>query len=120
MNINISSQHYEAGDELGRYIEKKLARLGRYVPRHARKTVHADVHLSQEQGKPTDSFECEVVLHLPHAEIVAKEATINMFAAIDIVEAKLKNQLLRYKEKSEDHKPPRVRFWRRLRSTRGL
>jgi ribosome-associated translation inhibitor RaiA len=35
---------------------------------------------------------------LPHDTINIKESTINMFAAIDIVEAKLKQQIQRHKE----------------------
>ena len=31
-----------------------------------------------------------------------KETTINIYAAVDIVEAKLKNQLTRYKQKHSD------------------
>ena len=48
---------------------------------------------------------CEAILHLPHETIMVKEATINMFAAVDIVEAKLKTQLKKYKD---THGNPRL------------
>ncbi len=38
-------------------------------------------------------------MHVPGARITAVESTINMFAAVDIVETKLKNQLKKHKEK---------------------
>ena len=41
---------------------------------------------------------CEVIMFLPHEEFVTKETTMNIFAAVDIVEAKLKNHLKKYKE----------------------
>jgi ribosome-associated translation inhibitor RaiA len=36
---------------------------------------------------------------LPNENIAIHESTVNMFAAVDIVETKLKNQLKKYKEK---------------------
>jgi ribosome-associated translation inhibitor RaiA len=37
-------------------------------------------------------------LHLPHETIVIKESTVNLFAAVDIAEAKLRLQLKKYKD----------------------
>lgn len=115
MKVTIVAQHYETTDDLERYIVRKLDKLTRYVPRHARHTVHAEVLLKEHHSQSTNPYECEVILRLPHGEIVAKEATINMFAAVDIVEAKVKNQLVKYKGKTVEHDPWRSRVWRRMR-----
>ena len=45
-----------------------------------------------------------VVLRVPHGVLDASETTINMFAAIDIVETKLKLQLKKYKDSHTDAK----------------
>ncbi len=41
---------------------------------------------------------CEVILHLPKEVITVSETTLNMYAAVDIVEMKLKHQITKYKE----------------------
>lgn len=89
----------ELNDDIHKYINTKIAKLDRYMNKHARKSVHAEVMLMQDKGKKSDRFTAEVVLHMPGEVITAKEATLNIYAAIDIVEAKLKNQIRKYKEK---------------------
>lgn len=116
--IEISGIHYEVGDEIKKYLTKKLGKLDKYVPRHARKTVHLEVKLSERQTK-SDRNQCEVIVHLPDQKLTAKEATINMFAAIDIVEAKIGNQLKKYKAlHGGDHKDHRGILRRFRRSQR--
>lgn len=95
-HIDISGIHYEVSDDLKKYITKKVGKLDRFVPRHARKSIHVEVKLSELKTK-SDRNQCEIILHLPDHQIVAKEATVNMFAAIDIAETKVKNQLKKYK-----------------------
>lgn len=80
------------------YVAKKIGKLDRYVSRHGRESAHAEVFLKETKAKNQNRFVCEVSLHLPHQTIVVQEAAINMFAAIDIVEAKLKTQLQKYKD----------------------
>ena len=96
-HIDISGIHYEVSDDLKKYITKKVSKLDRFVPRHARKTIHAEVKLSELKTK-SDRNQCEIIIHLPDQQVMAKESTVNMFAAIDIVETKIKNQLKKYKE----------------------
>ena len=67
------------------------------MPKHSRESVHAEVKLSRSKSSDKKQYSCEVILHLPKEQITAKDATLNMFAAVDIVERKLKSQLLKYK-----------------------
>ncbi len=97
--LEISGVHMKLSEDLSKYVTKKIARLDRYLPRHARESAHAEVFLKETKIKAKKECTCEVVLHLPHDTITTKETTMNIFAAIDIVEAKLKNQLKKYKEK---------------------
>lgn len=87
----------ELGDDIKKYIAKKIGRLDKYMPRHARKSVHVEAKLRKTNNRLGNKYECEIILHLPNGPIPSKEATLNMFAAVDIVEAKLKNQLVKYK-----------------------
>lgn len=79
------------------YAAKKIGGLDRYVPRHARQSAHAEVYLS-EAGKKANHSQCEITLRLPRETIVIKEKAINMYAAIDISQAKLKQRLKKYKD----------------------
>lgn len=96
--LEISTQKTGLTPDLKKYITKKIGRLDRYVPRKARESVHVEVHLKETNRKDQKQFTCGVVLHLPHETLDASESTINMFAAVDIVETKLKQQLKKYKE----------------------
>ena len=95
--LEINGVHAVLTDDLKKYITKKIGKLDRYMPRHARESAHAEVFVKEVMIKTKKENVCEVVLHLPGSTLMTKEATINMFAAVDIVEAKLKNQLKKYK-----------------------
>lgn len=107
--IEINGVHTVVTDDLKKYITKKISKLSRYLPRHARDSVRAEVFVKELAQKSGNRCICEVVLHLPQDNITVNEATVNMFAAVDIVEAKLKNQIKKYKETHGD-----VRLRRRL------
>lgn len=107
--LEVSGQHTKITPDLSKYITKKIGKLDRYIPRKARESAHAEVKLVESKAKNKKQCSCEVVLFLPHEVITVKEATLNMFAAIDIVETRLKNQIKSYKEK---HMP--AKFHRRF------
>lgn len=99
MKLDIDGIHNLGNKDLPRYITKKIGGLDKYVPRHARKSVRAEVRVKEEKIKDKKECTCEVLLMLPQETINAKETTMNMFAAVDIVEEKIKTQLRKYKEK---------------------
>ncbi len=94
----IAGVHMSVGDDLKRYVTRKLSRVDRFVPRDARESLHLEVKLKEGKTKDKSARTCEVILHLPQEVMILSETTVNMFAAIDIVEAKLRQQLKRYKE----------------------
>jgi putative sigma-54 modulation protein len=96
--IDIVGQKFELDEDIKRYVRKKIGRLDRYLSRHARKSVKAEVKLRDVGKNHGNKYECEVILHLPNETVVAKDSTLNIFAAVDIVEVKLKNQLKKYKD----------------------
>lgn len=116
--MEINGIHTEVDADLRKYVDRKIGRMDRYMPTHARKSAHAEVKLKEAKIKAKKECTCEVILHLPHDTIATKETTMNMYAAIDIVETKLKNQLKKYKEKHTDRRLHR-RVLNKLRSRKS-
>ena len=110
--LDINGVHVEIEGRVEKYIQKKIGRLDRFLPRHAKKSAHARVILSQKTESKQKLAVCEVILELPHSTLSAKEATVNMFSSVDIVESKLARQIRKYKT-AHDSKRDR-RFLDRL------
>lgn len=102
-SIEITGVKYVVGDQAYKYVMRRVARLDRYLPRHARKSVTADVKLKQVNRENGNKYEAEIILNVPDKRLTAKDSTVNMFAAIDIVEAKLVSQLRKYKQATVTH-----------------
>jgi putative sigma-54 modulation protein len=101
--IDITGVKYELDDTTRRYVMRKIGRLDRYLPRHARKSVFAEVKLKEVNRDHGNKYEAEVILHVPDKMLTAKDSTVNMLAAVDIIEAKLVTQLRKYKELTVPH-----------------
>lgn len=102
-SINITGVKFDLDETTKRYVIKKIGRLDRYLPRHARKSATADVRLKQVNRDHGNKYEAEVTVHVPDRTLTAKDTTMNVLAALDIVEAKLAAQLHKYKEESIPH-----------------
>ena len=96
--LEIHGVHMHVDPKLASYVTKKIGKLDHYVSRHARESIHVEVMLKEEKVKNKKNNICEVIMHLPGETITTQESTINMYAAVDIVETKLKNLLKKYKE----------------------
>lgn len=101
--MTITGVQYELDDTTKRYVAKKIGRLDRYLPRHARKSVTADVKLRQINHPHGNKYEAEVIINVPDRVVTAKDSTMNVLAALDIVEAKIAAQLHKYKEEKLPH-----------------
>lgn len=120
--FEIQGVHTVVDDKLRAYVTKKIGGLDKYIARHSRESAHAEIHLKEgkAKSKSNDHRTCEVTLHLPKQTIVIKETARNMYAAVDIVEAKLKNQLQKYKDlhgNGKTHRRLFARFQRKMAST---
>lgn len=94
---------YSLDDTTKKYVTKKIGRLDRYLPRHARASVTAEVKLKEVNRDHGNKYEAEVLLNVPDKRITAKDSTLNMLAAVDIVEAKIVAQLRKYKQTAIGH-----------------
>jgi len=102
-SINIKGVAYEIDETTRKYVLKKIGSLDRYLPRHARKTVFAEVKLEQVNYDHGNKYEAEIILSIPGKLLTAKDSTSHMLAAVDIVEAKIKAQLHDYKQANIAH-----------------
>jgi putative sigma-54 modulation protein len=102
-SIDITGVKFELEDTTKKYVTKKIGRLDRYLPKHARKSVTAEVKLREVNRDRGNKYEAEVILHVPDKILTAKDSTVNVLAAIDIVEAKIVAQLHKYKEATVPH-----------------
>ena len=97
-SIDITGIKYNVNEKTQKYVIDKVGKLDKYIPSHARKSITADVKLRQVNRDHGNKYEAEVIIQVPDKTITAKDSTINMMAAIDIVEAKLIAQLRKYKD----------------------
>lgn len=102
-SIAITGVKYDVDEPTKKYVTRKIGRLDRFLPKHARKSVTAEVKLKEVNRDHGNKYEAEVLLHVPDKDITAKDSTVNMMAAIDIVEAKVVNQLRKYKDLHVSH-----------------
>ncbi len=102
-NIELTGINYQVDDSTKKYVRRKIGTLDKLAPRHARKSLRAAVKIAEVNRPAGNKYEVEVIMMLPDKTIAAKDSTLNPLAAIDIVEAKLRTQLKKYKETSLPH-----------------
>ena len=100
IRLEVTARNFQVDDKLKAYALDKIGSLERYLPRHMREAVGGNVVLEDDpSGREDNRYVCEVVLNVHGETMVSREGTVNMYAAIDIVEAKLKSQLTKFKDK---------------------
>lgn len=102
--INITGVRYTPDELTKRYVRKKIGALDRYLSRHTRKSASVDIKLKEVNRAHGNKYECDVIVHLPSATLTAKDSTLNMLAAVDIVEEKLRAQLKKYHDTHKEHR----------------
>ncbi len=101
--VTITGIKYDIDESTRRYVVKKISRLDRYLPRHARKSATAEVLLKEVNRAHGNKYEAEVLIRVPGKTLTAKDSTVNILAALDIVETKLVSQLHKYKQNATNH-----------------
>ncbi len=110
IKVQLSSRQYEIDADLEAYVERKLGRLDRYLPRqHKAKAMRVEI-FRDPSGKEDNKYKVKAYLEVPGPDIVADTATLNPYAGVDIVEEKLKLQIRKYKDK-HGVKRSRVKEW---------
>jgi len=100
IRCDINGRATAIDEKMKDYIEEKIGGLDKYLPKRARENVIAAVTLENDpSGREDNRYVCEVVVNVDGTKMVSREATVNFYAAVDIVEAKLKVQFAKYKDK---------------------
>ncbi|MFM8899796.1 MAG: ribosome hibernation-promoting factor, HPF/YfiA family [Burkholderiales bacterium] len=100
MNLTISGHHLEVTPALREYVLTKLDR----VTRHFDQVVDVAVLLSVEKQKEKERRQrAEVTLHAKGKEIFVEQSHEDLYAAIDQLMDKLDRQVLRHKDKLQNH-----------------
>jgi putative sigma-54 modulation protein len=100
MNLTISGHHLEVTPALREYVLTKLDR----VTRHFDQVVDVAVLLSVEKQKEKERRQrAEVTLHAKGKEIFVEQTHEDLYAAIDQLMDKLDRQVLRHKDKLQNH-----------------
>lgn len=103
--FDIDGIHINIDEKLKKYVTRKLRRLDRYISRRSRTSAHAEVKLKEDKTDGRSESTCEMILYLPKEILRVAESTVNMYAAVDIVEEKMKQRLKKYKAQ---HNNPRL------------
>ena len=101
MRVSVTFRHMDNSDALKKYAEDKIGRLKKY----GYSPVDASVVLSVEKHRQI----AEVVINAERMTIMGREATDNMYSAIDMVMEKIEKQIKKHKERLVDHKTDNVR-----------
>ena len=111
--IELNGNGYKIEEPLRKYARKRLSKLDRYLPRGYKKDVSAKVTINEIGKNKGEKYEIAVAMDIPGGKVLtAKDQCTNIFAGMDLVEAKLLGQIRRYKLEMQPH--------RQKRSFRGL
>lgn len=101
MQIKISTRHGHLSEETQGHIKEKVEKLLHYFDRITAIYVTVDLHNS------TRVVEIEVDAEHKH-DFISKAENEDLFAAVDNALEKMEHQIVKYKEKIQDHRrtPP--------------
>jgi putative sigma-54 modulation protein len=100
MNLTISGHHLEVTPALREYVRTKMDR----VLRHFDQVVDVTVLLTVENLKEKERRKkAEVTVHVKGKDLFAEQSHEDLYAAIDQLMDKLDRQVVRYKDKLQDH-----------------
>lgn len=100
MNLTISGHHLDITPALRSYVTTKLDRISR----HFDQVVDVKVLLTVDKIKEKDQRQkAECNIHVKGKDIFAESTHADLYAAVDELADKLDRQVLRYKDKAQDH-----------------
>ena len=100
MNLTISGHHLEVTPALRSYVTTKLDR----IKRHFDQVVDVNVLLTVEKNKEKERRQrAEVTLHVKGRDIFVESSHEDLYAAIDQLMDKLDRQVVRHKDKLQNH-----------------
>lgn len=106
--IEINGNDYKVEEPLKKYVEKRIGKLDRYLPKGSKKEVVCNVVVAEIGKGKGDKYEISVAMELIGGKVIsARDECSNVFAGVDLVEAKLMGQIRRYKLEMQPHRQKR-------------
>ncbi len=105
--IELGGNGYKVEESLQQYAKKRLGKLDRYLPRGYKKDVSVKVVVSEigNSKNKDEKYEIAAALDIPGGKVIAaRDECSNVFAGLDLVEAKLLGQIRRYKLEVQPHR----------------
>ena len=100
MNLTISGHHLEVTPALRGYVTQKLDRINR----HFDQVVDVRVILSIEKQKEKERRQrAECNIHVKGSDLFAESCSEDLYAAVDELVDKLDRQVVRHKDRLQDH-----------------
>lgn len=97
-NIEITGSNYKPEETLKKYAIKRIGKLDKYLPRKLKKNATAKIIVKKIDHAHGDKYEISVAIDVPGGKIItARDECNNIYAGVDLVEAKLMGQIRRYK-----------------------
>ena len=107
-NIEIIGNGHKVEDSFRKYVEKRIGKLDRYLPKGSKKGVITKVIVTEIGKNKGEKYEISAAMDIPGGKVVAaKDECNNIFAGVDLVEAKLTGQIRRYKLEMQPHRQKR-------------
>ena len=102
--IDISGSNYKVEENFQKYAKKRISKLDKYLPRANKKDVVAKIVVTEVDRAHGNKYELSATLEIPGGKVItAKDECSNVYAGIDILEAKLNGQIRRYKLEATPH-----------------
>ncbi len=103
--IEISGNNYKVDEALKKYIEKRIGKLDRYLPRGSKKDNIVKVVVTGTGKNKNEKIEISVAMEILGGKVIAaRDECSNVFAGVDLLEAKLLGQIRRYKLEMQPHR----------------
>ena len=106
MRIQIEAKGFELTPSLKEFIEQKIGGLSRFMKRWDQNDsviARVEVARTTKHHNKGQIFYAEVNIDLPHKVLRVEETNVEIHAAIDRLKDRLKNDILRLKEKAAEH-----------------
>jgi len=95
MNLSIQGHHIDVTPALREYVKTKLDR----IRRHFDQVIDVSAVLGVEKLQQ----KAEVTLHVKGKDLFAEAVDTDLYAAIDLLADRLDRQVLKHKNKRQDH-----------------
>lgn len=108
MKIIIKGRGLSLTPSLKNYVEKKIEKTEKHLPKQTREVAKAEAWLVYfHRHKKGQNSHCHITLYLPLKMLRVQESSEEMHAAVDLAVEKLENQILKYKQRFDPSKNQR-------------